>query len=106
MKYMENCSSCLRSAIDSSFWRTSCFQDTCAATDQNDFSGSQTGNSVDVLFHIEPGSMAYRIFTKIRAVESHETSYMELVRLNRILTGIVDTFRLAALSAGNSFITL
>lgn len=82
------------------------FQDISAATAQNDFSGSETGDSVDCLVHNDPARRPYCMFKKFKIPDSHKISGMVPVRLDATITRIVDSFRLVALSGGSSRATL
>lgn len=78
----------------------------CVATAQKALSGSETDDSFGLLFHDEPGRRAYRIFTKFRTPDFHETSCMELIQSYEIIIRMVDSFLPAALSVRKSGLVL
>ena len=79
---------------DTTFWRTSKFSEICSNTCNKDYNLSDDG--VDVLFQNQSARIAFRAFRKTKIQENGDATIMSIIRMDTLMTSIVDSFKYAA----------
>lgn len=77
---------------DTSYWRRASFEDICHV-DVLYKPPISNASGVDNIFGNEPSRRAYIFFRKHAIVAMSETSCMTIIRLDAVMTGIIDSFK-------------
>lgn len=77
---------------DTSFWRTAPLEQICSEKVMSPPMELADVGGEDVLFGNEPARAAYRAFRKFPISASDESSIMTIVRLDALITSVIDTF--------------
>lgn len=78
---------------DTSFWRLAKFEDICTISARTSPVTLRSVDGVDHLFNNEPARRAYSAFRKFKVDADEETSALSIIRLDAIMTSIVDRFK-------------
>lgn len=77
---------------DTSFWRMASFAEICSETLNSVPSELEHANDVDVLFGNKAARLTYRQFRKYPIDGGDETSVLSIIRLDALMTSVIDNF--------------
>lgn len=80
-------------ARDTSYWRMASFEDICMESSVHRCLPLRKVKGVDKLFKNEAARRAYEAFRKFRVDPDEETSVLSVIRLDAIMTTIIDGFK-------------